>query len=202
MNTQNKSRVFLFVLIIGLAVIILAGIGLSLFVLDEVSEEGLAAPNFMRAFFPFGQNWPASTGDEFTGEATAWLFGASMIPVGLDLIFRFLLRLGFLGEASQGFIKRINCTQKKYLMPLHTYLSILALGFGILHLTRSSCALNPLPEIGLYVSGALVVTGLLIKWKVVPKSIFIVLYKLHTSLIVSGVLLVILVAGHSVMGLD
>jgi hypothetical protein len=202
MNTKSKSRVFLLLMALGLVTIILAGIGLTFLVLDELTEEGLAAPNIVRAFFSNGQNWPISTGDEFSGEATAWLFGASMIPVGLDLIFRFLLRLGFLGESSRGFIKQINCAQKKYLMPLHTYLSILALGLGILHLTRSSCALNPLPEIGLYISGVLVITGLLIKWKIAPQFIYKVLYKFHTSLIVSGILLVILIAGHSIMGLD
>jgi hypothetical protein len=202
MTIQNKNRVFLFMMIIGFAIIILAGIGLNFFVLDELFVEGLVAPNNMSAFFTFGQNRPQNTGDEFTGEVTAWLFCASMIPVGLDLLFRFLLRLGFLGEASKRFINRINCVQKKFLMPLHTYLSTMALGLGILHLTLSSCVLNPLPEIGLYVSGFLVITGLLIKWKVVPKSTFKVLYKFHTSLIVLAFLYVILIAGHSVMELD
>jgi hypothetical protein len=198
MTIQNKNRVFLFMMIIGFAIIILAGIGLNFFVLDELFVEGLVAPNNMSAFFTFGQNRPQNTGDE----VTAWLFCASMIPVGLDLLFRFLLRLGFLGEASKRFINRINCVQKKFLMPLHTYLSTMALGLGILHLTLSSCVLNPLPEIGLYVSGFLVITGLLIKWKVVPKSTFKVLYKIHTSLIVLAFLYVILIAGHSVMELD
>ena len=87
-------------------------------------------------------------------------------------------------------------------MPFHTYLSILALGFGILHLTLSSCVANVLPEMGLILSGILVAAGLLFKWKAIPTKIRKTLYQFHASLIVSGVLLVILYTGHAVMDLD
>jgi uncharacterized membrane protein YidH (DUF202 family) len=106
------------------------------------------------------------------------------------------------GEKVKGFIRRINNIQRKYLMPLHTWLSIMALGLGILHLTLSSCVGNPFPELGLILTGVLVTTGLLFKWKAVPSAIRKTLYQFHSSLIVLGVLLVILYTGHAVMGLD
>ena len=87
-------------------------------------------------------------------------------------------------------------------MRFHTYLSILALGLGILHLNLSYCAANPFPELGLILSGILVATGLFFKWKAVPAALRKVLYQFHASLIVSGVLLVILYTGHAVMDSD
>lgn len=87
-------------------------------------------------------------------------------------------------------------------MPFHTYLSIIALGFGILHLVLSSCRVNPLPEWGLVLSGILVVTGLLFKWNSLPKNIRKVLYQFHATLIVSGLLFMIIFAGHMIMDAD
>ena len=106
------------------------------------------------------------------------------------------------GDTVKRFIRRANIIQRHYLMPLHTYLSILALGLGILHLTLSSCIANLLPELGLILMGVLVITGLLFKWKAVSKTFRKALYQFHASLIVSGVLLVILYTGHAVMDLD
>jgi hypothetical protein len=199
MNAQRKTG---FWMILVVSVIILSGVGLGLFLLDEFFEEGIVAYNFTHAILSPRHDLLLGRGDESTGEITAWLFGVSMIPVGLDLFFRLLVRLNFLGQTSNGFLLRVNAFQRKYLMPFHTYLSILALGLGILHLTRSSCVLNPLPEIGLILCGVFVITGLLIKWKVFKKSFGKALYKLHTSLIASGILVAILVVGHSVLGLD
>jgi hypothetical protein len=126
----------------------------------------------------------------------------SSLPVLIDLISRTVLRCAPIAETGKNFIRHINTVQKKYLMPLHTWLSILALGLGILHLTLSSCAANPLPELGLILSGILVTSGLLFKDKAVPASLRKTLYQFHVSLIVSGVLLAILFTGHAVMSSD
>jgi hypothetical protein len=202
MITNKISWSILGLAFIGLTIISLAGFVLLAVLVDELAESGLAAPNFMQTYFSFREALQNNTGNEFTGEATGWLFGASGVPVGVDLISRTVIRYVPFGETVKGFIRRINNLQRKYLMPLHTWLSILALGFGILHLTLSSCAANPLPELGLILSGILVATGLLFKWKTVPTTFRKALYQFHTSLIVLGVLLVILVTGHAVMDLD
>jgi hypothetical protein len=188
--------------LIGLMIILFAGIAVLIFLIDEIAEDGWAVPSFMQAYFSFRESWQDSSGNEFTGEVTAWLFGASCVPVGVDLISRTIICHVPFGETAKGFIRRINNFQRKYLMRLHTYLSIPALGLGILHLTVSSCVSNPLPELGLFLSGILVATGLLSKWNAGPKTIRKVLSKFHTSIIVSGVLLVILYAGHAVMDMD
>jgi hypothetical protein len=188
--------------LIGVMIISLASIALFLFVVHELDESGQAVPNFMQAYFSFREALQNNTGNEFTGEATAWLFVASSIPVGVDLIAITVPRCLPIGGRANSFLRHINTVQKKYLMPLHIYLSIAALGLGILHLTLSSCIANPFPELGLILTGILVTTGLFFKWKVVPTLFRKYLYKFHTSLIVSGVLLAILFIGHAVMDSD
>jgi hypothetical protein len=202
MTTSKPSWPILGLALAALGIVSLAGIVLLAVLVDELIETGWAAPYFMQAAFFYRETWQNSTGNEFTGEATAWLFGASCVPVGIDLISRTVIQYAPFGKTIKGFIRRINNTQRRYLMPLHTYLSIVALSLGILHLTLSSCVANPFPELGLILSGILVATGLLFKWKVIPTTFRKVLYQFHASLIVSGVLLVILFTGHAVMDLD
>lgn len=205
MITTKKSWSILGSVLIGLLIFSLASIALLATLgdeLDELVEIGWTVPNYMQAYFTYRDAWQDNTGNEFTGEATALLFGASCIPVGIDLISRSFIRYVPFGESVKGIVRRINNVQRKHLMPLHTYLSSLALGIGILHLIMSSCVANPFPELGLILSGILVATGLIFKWKAVPTTFRKALYQFHTSLIVSGVLLVILFTGHAVMDSD
>jgi hypothetical protein len=190
----------------------LASLGLAFLALAMVALVGsaglavlvyeLGGSNFAPADLIDRAAWQTQTGDEFTGEVTAWLFGASSVPVGVDLISRAAIRFAPIGETVKGFIRRLNTLQRKYLLPFHTYLSILALGLGLLHLSLSTCTANPLPEWGLILCGVLVVTGLLFKWKAVPATFRRALYQFHASLMVTGFLLVILFTGHAVMGTD
>jgi hypothetical protein len=202
MTTIKISRSILSLTFIGLLIISLAGFALLAVLVDELAESERAVPDFMRAFYSYREALRNNTGNEFTGEATAWLFGASTVPVGVDLASRTVIRYVPVGETVKNIIRRVNNTQRKYLMRFHTWLSIPALGLGILHLILSSCIGNPFPEWGLILTGILVTTGLLFKWKSMPANFRKVLYQFHSSLIVTGVLLVILVTGHAVMGLD
>lgn len=202
MTTSKATPSFLGLSFIGVTIVSLVGIAILAVLLDELSESGRAVPNFIQTYFSFREALQNNTGNEFTGEATAWLFGVASIPVGVNLISRAIIRYAPFRERILGLIRRINNIQRKYLMPLHTYLSILALGLGILHLTLSSCTANPFPELGLILTSIVVTTGLLFKWKIVPSAFRKVLYQFHASLIVSGILLVVLFTGHAVMGSD
>jgi len=202
MTSIKTSRSILGLTFIGLLIISLTGFALLTVLVDELAESERAIPDFMRAFSSYRDTLRNNTGNEFTGEATAWLFGASTVPVGVDLISKTVIRYAPIGETVKNIIRRVNNAQRKYLMPLHTYLSITALGLGVLHLTLSSCIANPFPEWGLILTGILVTTGLLFKWNAVPKTIRKILYQFHASLIVSGVLLAILYTGHAVMSSD
>jgi hypothetical protein len=186
----------------GLIIITLFGFALLVVLIDEITGEGWVLPIVAKSSFPFLSAWQKSSGNEFTGDATALLFGMSSVPITIDLISRSVIRYTPVSEKLKGFIRSANNKQRKYLMPLHTYLNILALGFGILHLTLSTCSANPFPEWGLILSGLLVGTGLLFKWKVIPTKFRVSIYRFHTSLLVTGVLLAILLVGHSIMSID
>jgi FtsH-binding integral membrane protein len=202
MITNKNSLSVLSPACIGVMLISLAGIVLPLVVAFELAENRQPVSNFTQAYFSFREALQNNTGDEFTGEATAWLFGASSVPVGVDLFSRTVIRYVPIGGTVKSIIRHMNNLQRKYLMPLHIYLSIVALGLGILHLTLSSCTANPFPELGLILTSILVTTGMFFKWRAVPANIRKNLYKFHSSLIVSGVLLIVLFTGHAVMGLD
>jgi hypothetical protein len=192
MITQKQFWILLALAFIGLLIVFMVGIiFLSVFIYKP-AESLLQISDLIKT----RQN---NTGDEFTGEATALLFGISIIPIVVDLITRKIFRYASGGEILKGIIQRINIGQRKYLIPFHTYLSILALGLGILHLGFSSCIENPLPEMGLLLAGTLVGTGLLSKWRIVPTVFRKYLYQFHASLIVSGLMFVILLTGHAVM---
>jgi hypothetical protein len=187
----------------GLTITVMVALSLILVLWVEISIEGWGFPStFIQSYFPSPSDWNVSIGDEFTGNATAFLFIVSALPVVVDISARSVNRYLPLHQKAKGFIQRANGVQRKYLMPFHTYLSILALCFGVLHLSLSNCIANPFPEIGLILSGVLVGTGLLFKWKKFPKILRKYLFQFHTSLIVSGVLLTILFVGHSIMDLE
>ena len=202
MTTSKNSLSVLSSAFIGMMMILFTGGALLFVIVDELDESGWAVFNLIQSYSSFRQALQTNTGNEFTGEATAWLFGASGIPVVVDLMARAVTRYIPIGGTAKSIIRRINTFQKKYLMPLHTYLSILAFGLGLLHLVLSSCIANPFPELGLILTGILIISGLLIKWKAVPPLFYKAFYKFHASLMVTGVLLAILVAGHAVMDSD
>jgi hypothetical protein len=202
MTTSKKSLSILGLAFTGMLIISLAGIALLVVIAYELAENGWAISNFIQAYFSFREALQNNTGNEFTGEATAWLFGLASVPVFADLISRTVIRYMPIGGTVKSFLRHINNIQRRYLLPFHTYLSIAALGLGILHLALSSCIANPFPELGLILTGILVTTGLLFKWIVIPALLRKTLYKFHASLMVTGILLVILFTGHAVMGSD
>ena len=203
MNINRSSMSVLGWIIAGSAIIILVAIPVILVLLAEITEEGWRFPPLaIQSYFTSRSIWYESIGDEFTGNATAFLFIGSGLPVAIDLTSRSVIRYLPLTQSVKGFIQRANAVQRKYLMPYHTYLSILALCFGLLHLGLSNCIANPFPEIGLILAGVLVGTGLLIKVKKFPKILRKYLFQLHTSLIVSGALLTILLVGHLIMDVE
>ena len=194
---SNLGSAFTIAIVISLTSLVLL-----VDVSNELAESGRESSKIFRNFFSFREALQNNTGNELTGEITAWLFGTSSVPVFIDLILRKIIRYGPFAGSLTGFLQHFNQLQRKYLMPLHTYLSIAALGLGILHLTLSACIANPFPELGLILAGILVVTGLLFKCRDVPPFLRKAFYKFHASLIVSGVLLVILYSGHAVMDSD
>jgi hypothetical protein len=153
---------------------------------------------FSRPFFGEGQE---NAGNGFTGQAAGWLFGISCLPVAFCISTRFINRQAALPLPIKRPLEHFARANKKYFMPFHTYFGILGLILGIIHLIFSSCP-NPLPEWGLIIAGLLVATGMLIKYRIAAKLFprFVKrIYQFHASLVVTGILAVVLLAGHILM---
>jgi hypothetical protein len=181
--TGAKVILIIGAVLLGLGFMLVVGLGLLVFLLDEASEdrEFLAELGSLLPFsFSNRAGIQANEGDEFTGQFSGWLFGIGSLPVILCLVARFVGR---------------RVSQRSGLK------NVLAWFNRLLHFLSSSCP-NPFPEWGLLIAGILVISGLLIKLriasKVFPKSVKFI-YRFHASLLVSGILVAVLLAGHTLM---
>jgi hypothetical protein len=138
-------------------------------------------------------------GDEFTGQAAAWTFGLSMLPVVFSLVTRAIIRYAPFHAATKTTMNRLNLTQKTYLMPLHYSLSVLALAFGVTHLLLSSCRSTALPEWGLGILAFCVGSGVMMKYRLAPPFLRKGICRLHRSLVLFSVLVIVLVTGHMIV---
>lgn len=181
-----------------------AGTGFLFLLIDEIGDDRGHLAEFKSLLsVPFSLRVGVENeGNEFTGQASGWLFGIACVPVIFCLMTRFINCRDFLQprmKSALGWFARVN---NKYFMPFHTYLSMLALALASVHLIFSSCPLNPFPEWGLIGAGILVVTGLIIKLrlavKISPKLVKGI-YQFHASLVVSGILVSVLLVGHILM---
>jgi hypothetical protein len=190
-------------ILIGFLIMMAAGMGLLILYLDEVYEVRKDISTFISQLpfsFPL-RGGLENEGNEFTGQTSGSLFGIASLPVVFCLLARLITRRISLLPRLKGLLEWFTGVNKKYFMPFHTYLSILALAVATVHLIFSSCP-NPLPELGLIIAGILVATGLAIKLRITAKMApkFVKrLYQFHSSLVVSGILVTVLISGHILM---
>jgi hypothetical protein len=230
--TAPRTSFLFFGILLGLVIFVMTGLGLVLVFLEETgigerelsdaSEElidnredlpgsGNKVVGGQKDFkghsslwpfsFPFFGSGQENEGNSFTGQAAGWLFGISSLPVAFCLSTRLINRQSFFPSIVKQSLGRFTPINKRILMPFHTYFGILGLIFGIFHLFFSSCP-NPLPEWGLVIAGVLVLTGLMIKFRIAAKLFprFVKkIYQFHVSLVVSGILIFVLLAGHILM---
>jgi len=138
-------------------------------------------------------------GDEVTGQAAAWTLGLSILTVAFSLLGRTIIRYNRLQVATKHRINRFNLTQKKYLMPLHYFLSPMALLLGVTHWFLSSCRTTSLPEWGLGMMAFCVGSGAIMKLKLAPPCLRKGIGRLHMNLVIFSVLLILLVTGHLIV---
>jgi hypothetical protein len=203
MMTAVKQFFLIGGILAGLLILTAAGMAVVFLFLDEASGDGEDLNELTSlSSFSFPLRWgEENQGNEFTGQTAGWLFGISCVPVVFNLTTRFIIRRIPLSSRLKAASEWLSRANRKYLMPFHTYLSILAFALAVIHLLLSNCP-NPFPEWGLIGAGILVVTGLIIKLrlavKISPKLVKWI-YQFHTSLVVSGILVSILLAGHVLM---
>lgn len=138
-------------------------------------------------------------GNEPTGQITLWLLVSANLTVFLSLVIKSADRFSPLSKQTKNALRQINQFQKKYLMKFHYYFNPLALCIAVLHFLLSSCRKSSLPEWGLLLVVLMVFLGIMIKFKLTPKLIQKIVYRLHTGLPTFSVMIVLLVVGHQII---
>jgi hypothetical protein len=203
MMTATKYLFLFCGILIGLAILMAAGIGLLVLLRDEVGDDREDIKMFT-SLLPFSFSFRGNLeneGNEFIGQTSGWLFGIASLPVVLCMTARFISRRASLRPRLKGLLEWFTRVNKKYFMPFHAYLCILAFVVATVHLIFSSCP-NPFPEWGLIIAGILVATGLIVKFRIVSKvspKLVKWFYRFHVSLVISGILISFLLAGHIIM---
>ncbi len=138
-------------------------------------------------------------GNEFTGQSAAWIFAVANLTVGLSLISRGLASRPQLSSKTKERIRKLNQIQKKGLMRFHYWLNPLGLLLAVIHFSLSTCRSSPLPEWGLGAAATLVLIGSVIRFKLSPKRFRKAVYRIHTSPLSVGLVLIVLLIGHSIV---
>ena len=145
----------------------------------------------------FGRN--DDEGNETAGQMAAWLLVAANLPVVLSLLIKWTNKFAPMGNGLKDALIRFNRFQKKHLMRLHYYINPLVLGIALWHWLSSRCKSTALPEWGLAVMFALIVLGLIMKFRLCPKQLRKSVYRLHTQPLVFLAMVMVLTIGHLIV---
>jgi len=138
-------------------------------------------------------------GNEITGQTAAWLLVAGNVTVVISTLIKVLSRYFPFKVNIISSIKKFNQLQKRHLMRVHYVLNPVALIMGAIHFALSSCRSSPLPELGLICLVVMVFLGLVIKFRMGPKKMLRLFFRLHTGMAAFSVMIVLLVVGHIIV---
>ena len=138
-------------------------------------------------------------GDETTGQIAAWLLAAVNLTVALSISIKGINRFIAISPDLQNSLKKFNQFQKKHLMRFHYYGNPLILGVALLHWLSSRCRSTSLPEWALGMMILVAALGLVLKFKLCPKTLQKNVYKLHTQPLMFLALVTVLVIGHTIV---
>jgi len=138
-------------------------------------------------------------GDETTGQMVAWSLGAANLTVALSILIRWIKEFVGLPPQTKSGLTRFNTTQKKFLMNFHYISNPLILLVAIVHWSLSKCKSTALPEWGLVIMGVITVLGVVLKFKLCPKSFQRNIYRIHTHPLLLLLLVSLLIIGHMSM---
>lgn len=138
-------------------------------------------------------------GNEVTGQIAAWLFISANLTVAFSIIIKGASRFLPIGPQTAISMKRFNQLQKKHLMRFHYVLNPVALCIALLHFLLSSCRSTRLPEWGLVLVTMMVVFGIVLHFKISPKWMWRVVYRLHTASATYPALIVLLLVAHLIL---
>lgn len=138
-------------------------------------------------------------GNETAGEIAAWLLAAANITVAMSLCIKGIQRVTPLAPAAKKSLTDFNRFQKKQLMPVHYCLNPAVMGIVLWHWLTSCCKSTALPEWGFLLMVVLMTLGILLKFKLCPKSLRKSVYQLHTQPLFFMSTIAILAIGHAIV---
>lgn len=134
-------------------------------------------------------------GNEKTGLMAAWLFAVANFPAAGALLTRRFLRTKTSGN-SQKTVGKIYTWLKKDLMPFHYVLNPVAIVMALIHFKLSWCRSTSLPEWAVLLVSILGLTGIVIKFRLIPQPLIPRLRAIHTHPVVAVVVFGLLFLGH------
>jgi hypothetical protein len=138
-------------------------------------------------------------GNESTGQIAAWLLAAANLTVALSILSKVTTRFIPLRSEVKSAITDFNRFQKKYLMRFHYLLNPAAVSFALLHWLLSRCRSTAFPEWSLISFCLLAGLGLVMKFKLSPRSLRKGIYTIHSHPLVLPAVILVLIIGHMTM---
>lgn len=133
-------------------------------------------------------------GNEKTGQIAAWLFVAANLPVTGTGLTRWFLRR----KTSSVFSTSAKALYAwcRDLMSFHYVLNPAAIAIAVIHFRFSWCRSTSLPEWALLFVALVGLTGMMVKFRMVPHPMGRLVRSLHTNPLVGAVVFALLFVGH------
>ena len=136
------------------------------------------------------------TGDEFTGFVAAGLFGLANFSVIFNILSRYATRLFGSREAFKNALLAFNRLQQKHLRRYHYLMNIAAIAIASWHWYLSESASISFQQLGMVLAVFLGFSGILIKYRLAPRSLHPAILKFHASILVTLAMSFLVVGGH------
>jgi hypothetical protein len=138
-------------------------------------------------------------GNETTGQIAAWLLAGANLTVALSILIKWTNRFFPSWPKLKSLLSNFNQFQKKHLMRLHYYLNLVIMGVALWHWVESRCKSTSLPEWGILLMAFIMMTGVLMKFKLCPSVLRKRVYQLHTQPLIFIALILMLTVGHTIV---
>jgi hypothetical protein len=136
-------------------------------------------------------------GDEATALIAAGIFGLANLSAIFGILCRYALRLLGRRESYKNAFLTLNRFRQKHLRRFHYFLNIAAIAVASLHWYLSESVSFAFQQFGMILAFFLCLSGIMIKYRLLPQLLHRGLFNLHTSLFISLAALILLAAGHA-----
>lgn len=143
-----------------------------------------------------GEEEKEREGDDFTGDVAAMIFGVGNVNVLLSIVLRTLSRSPLIGLTLKDSILALNRYQQRHIRRFHYILNPLAAATVSLHWYLSYCSVLTFQQWGTALAIFLMISGLIIKYRLAPQSLRLRLFQIHTSPLILLTVVALVFLGH------